>query len=52
MSFTSARGDTRGLTPPRRSCSASCREVRSSKRESPPSIAAMKGESGRRIELI
>jgi len=40
------------LTPPRRSRSASWRDVRSSYRESPPSMAAMKGESGFRIVFI
>ena len=38
--------------PPERSSSASWREVRSSKRESPPSIAARKGESGVRMRAI
>ena len=39
-------------TPPRRARSASWRDVRSSKRESPPSMAARKGESGIKMRLI
>ena len=39
-------------TPPRSARSASWRDVRSSNRESPPSIAARNGESGFRMRLI
>lgn len=52
MSRTSARGEVCVDTPPLRSRSASCRDVRNSYRESPPSIAAKKGESGFSKQLI
>ncbi|KAG5298996.1 Arp2/3 complex [Histoplasma capsulatum G186AR] len=51
-SRTSAKGEICGLTPPRRSRSASCKDVRSSKSVSPPNIAAMKGLSGFKIWFI
>lgn len=46
MSRTSASGEVCVDTPPRRSNSASCNEVRNSYRVSPPSMTPMNGASG------
>lgn len=52
MSRTFASGEQCVDTPPRRSKSASCNDVRSSKRVSPPNMAARKGLSGLRMVFI
>lgn len=52
MSRTSAKGEVCVVTPPHRSKSASCNDVRSSNSESPPNMAAISGASGLRTLLI